>query len=73
MFLFEQLVRRELRQKYQGSVLGVAWYVVNPLVLMAAYWFLFDVVLEFFGSPFLDHASLQITADNISRLLSRLL
>ena len=45
-FLFEQLVRRELRQKYQGSVLGVAWYVVNPLVLMAAYWFLFDVVLE---------------------------
>ena len=47
MFLFEQLVRRELRQKYQGSVLGIAWYVINPLVLMAAYWFLFDVVLEF--------------------------
>jgi ABC-type polysaccharide/polyol phosphate export permease len=48
-FLFEQLVRRELRQKYQGSVLGVAWYLVNPLVLMAAYWFLFDVVLDVFG------------------------
>ncbi len=48
MFLFEQLVRRELRQKYQGSVLGVAWYVVNPLVLMGAYWFLFDVVLPVF-------------------------
>lgn len=48
MFLFEQLVRRELRQKYQGSVLGVAWYLVNPLVLMAAYWFLFGVVLETF-------------------------
>jgi lipopolysaccharide transport system permease protein len=49
VFLFEQLVRRELRQKYQGSVLGVAWYLVNPLVLMAAYWFLFDVVLETFS------------------------
>jgi ABC-type polysaccharide/polyol phosphate export permease len=48
VFLFEQLVRRELRQKYQGSVLGVAWYLINPLVLMAAYWFLFDVVLETF-------------------------
>jgi ABC-type polysaccharide/polyol phosphate export permease len=47
--LYEQLVRRELRQKYQGSVLGVAWYLVNPLVLMAAYWFLFDVVLETFS------------------------
>jgi ABC-type polysaccharide/polyol phosphate export permease len=49
VFLFEQLVRRELRQKYQGSVLGVAWYLVNPLVLMAAYWFLFDVVLKTFA------------------------
>jgi ABC-type polysaccharide/polyol phosphate export permease len=47
-FLFEQLVRRELRQKYQGSALGVAWYLINPLVLMAAYWFLFDVVLQTF-------------------------
>jgi len=46
--LFEQLVRRELRQKYQGSVLGLAWYLINPLVLMAAYWFLFGVVLKVF-------------------------
>lgn len=45
-FLFEQMVRRELRQKYQGSVLGLAWYVVNPLVLMGAYWFLFGVALK---------------------------
>jgi ABC-type polysaccharide/polyol phosphate export permease len=48
VFLFEQLVRRELRQKYQGSVLGIAWYVINPLVLMASYWFLFGVVLKLF-------------------------
>lgn len=45
-FLFEQMVRRELRQKYQGSVLGLAWYLVNPLVLMGAYWFLFSVALR---------------------------
>ena len=50
-FLFEQLVRRELRQKYQGSVLGLAWYLINPLVLMAAYWFLFGVVLKVFEVP----------------------
>ena len=43
-FLFEQLVRRELRRKYQGSVLGVAWYLVNPLVLMGAYYLLFGVL-----------------------------
>ena len=40
-FLFEQMVRRELRQKYQGSALGIAWYVVNPLVLMGAYYLIF--------------------------------
>ena len=45
-FLFEQLVRRELRQKYQGSVLGVAWYVINPLVLMGAYYLMFGVVFK---------------------------
>src|SRR6058998_2367940 len=43
-FLFEQLVRRELRQKYQGSALGIAWYVVNALVLMGAYYLLFGVL-----------------------------
>jgi len=24
-YLFEQLIRRELRQKYKGSALGVLW------------------------------------------------
>jgi ABC-type polysaccharide/polyol phosphate export permease len=45
-FLFEQMVRRELRQKYKGSLLGVAWYVVNPLVLMGAYYLMFGVVFQ---------------------------
>ncbi len=48
MFLFEQLVRRELRQKYKGSVLGVAWYLINPLVLMGAYYLLFGLVFRVF-------------------------
>ena len=46
-YLFEQMVRRELRQKYKGSALGVAWYLVNPLVLMGAYYLLFGVVFKF--------------------------
>jgi ABC-type polysaccharide/polyol phosphate export permease len=45
-FLFEQMVRRELRQKYQGSALGLAWYVVNPLVLMGAYELMFGVIFH---------------------------
>jgi ABC-type polysaccharide/polyol phosphate export permease len=45
-FLFEQMVRRELRQKYKGSALGVLWYLVNPLVLMGAYGLVFSVLLK---------------------------
>lgn len=50
-YLFEQMVRRELRQKYQGSVLGLAWYVVNPLVLMGAYYLMFGVVFDVASEP----------------------
>ncbi|MGI8904313.1 MAG: ABC transporter permease [Solirubrobacteraceae bacterium] len=45
-YLFSQLVRRELRRKYKGSTLGVVWYLVNPLVLMGAYTFMFGFVLK---------------------------
>jgi ABC-type polysaccharide/polyol phosphate export permease len=45
-FLFEQMVRRELRQKYKGSALGVLWYLVNPLILMGAYALVFNVLLK---------------------------
>ncbi len=50
-FLFEQLVRRELRQKYKGSALGVLWYLVNPLVLMGAYALVFSVLLRVADIP----------------------
>ncbi len=50
-FLFEQMVRRELRQKYKGSALGVLWYLINPLVLMAAYALVFSVLLRVADIP----------------------
>jgi lipopolysaccharide transport system permease protein len=50
-FLFEQMVRRELRQKYKGSALGVAWYLINPLVLMGAYALVFKVLLDVADIP----------------------
>src|ERR671915_2446915 len=40
------MMRRELRQKYKGSALGVLWYFVNPLVLMGAYALVFSVLLK---------------------------
>jgi len=45
-FLFEQLVRRELRARYKGSALGLLWYLVNPLLLMAVYGLIFGVFIK---------------------------
>ena len=50
-YLFEQMVRRELRQKYKGSALGVLWYLINPLVLMGAYALVFSVLLRVADIP----------------------
>jgi len=50
-YLFSQLVRRELRQKYKGSALGVLWYFVNPLVLMALYGLMLRSVLRAVAYP----------------------
>jgi ABC-type polysaccharide/polyol phosphate export permease len=50
-FLFEQMVRRELRQKYKGSALGVLWYLINPVVLMGAYALVFSVLLKVANIP----------------------
>lgn len=50
-YLFEQMFRRELRQKYKGSLLGILWYVLNPLVLMGAYALMFGVLLRAVSIP----------------------
>jgi ABC-type polysaccharide/polyol phosphate export permease len=50
-YLFSQLVRRELRHKYQGSVLGVLWYFINPLVLMALYGVMLGPLLKAVHKP----------------------
>ena len=43
--LFLNLFRRELRAKYKGSVLGIAWSLVYPLALVGVYTLLFSVLL----------------------------
>jgi lipopolysaccharide transport system permease protein len=44
--LFVDLFRRDLRVRYRGSVLGLAWTLINPLVLMGVYTLLFSVLLR---------------------------
>jgi lipopolysaccharide transport system permease protein len=42
--LFGNLFRRDLQTRYKGSVLGVAWSLVNPLALMGIYVLVFSVL-----------------------------
>ena len=44
--LFLNLFRRELRVKYRGSALGLAWTLINPIMLMVAYWLVFSVIVR---------------------------
>jgi lipopolysaccharide transport system permease protein len=42
--LFGSLFRRDIRAKYRGSVLGLGWSLVHPLVLMLVYLLVFSVL-----------------------------
>lgn len=44
--LIGQFVVREVVGRYRGSVLGLLWSLVNPLVLLLVYTFLFGVVFK---------------------------
>ena len=44
--LFSSLFRRDLRAKYKGSVLGLAWTLALPVALMLVYLVVFSVLLE---------------------------
>ena len=44
--LIEQMTRREIAARYRGSVMGVAWSFITPLLMLAVYTFVFSVVFK---------------------------
>ena len=45
--LLSLLVRKELKVKYRGTMLGMLWSLFNPLLLMAVYTAVFSVITRF--------------------------
>jgi ABC-2 type transport system permease protein len=43
--LLSQLVRKDLKVKYQGSAIGFAWSLANPLIQMGIYYVIFTKVM----------------------------
>jgi ABC-type polysaccharide/polyol phosphate export permease len=44
--LFRNLVRREIRQRYKGSALGLVWTLINPAVTVGAYTLVFQYLFK---------------------------
>jgi homopolymeric O-antigen transport system permease protein len=44
--LIWQMTRREVTERYRGSVIGLAWSFINPLLMLAVYTFVFSVVFK---------------------------
>src|SRR5438552_11953540 len=43
--ILANLTRKEVKVKYTSSALGAAWAMLNPLLFLAVFWFIFGVVL----------------------------
>ena len=39
-----ELARRNIKTQYRGSVLGVLWTILNPLLTMLVMWFVFETI-----------------------------
>lgn len=44
--LIMQMVKRDIGQRYKGSYLGLLWSVINPLIMLLIYTFVFSVVFK---------------------------
>lgn len=44
--LFVQLLRRDLAARYRGSLLGVLWALITPLLMLGVYSFVFGVIFR---------------------------
>jgi ABC-type polysaccharide/polyol phosphate export permease len=61
--LFRNFFRRELTTRYLGSVTGFLWAVLNPLALLAVYYFVFTHVFRataFAGASFLAFVAVAL-------------
>ncbi len=45
LHLLRELVKRDLSARFAGSALGLVWAVLQPLTLVALYWFVFTVMM----------------------------
>ena len=60
-FLFEELVKRDFKKKYKGTILGMAWSVLSPLLSLLVMRVVFG---QFFGSG-MEHYTTYLFCGNL--------
>jgi lipopolysaccharide transport system permease protein len=45
-FLISSLVVRDIKGRYRGSIFGVLWSLITPLLMLGAYTFVFSIVFQ---------------------------
>lgn len=60
-FLFEELVKRDFKQKYKRTVLGMAWSVLSPLLTLLVMSLVFT---QFFGRN-MEHYTIYLFCGNL--------
>ena len=61
LFLFEELVKRDFKQKYKGTVIGMAWSVLSPLLNLLVLRLVFT---QFFGRN-MEHYTTYLFAGTV--------
>lgn len=60
-FLFEELVKRDFKKKYKRTVLGMAWSVLSPLLMLLVMKLVFT---QFFGRT-MEHYTIYLFCGNL--------
>ena len=60
-FLFEELVKRDFKQKYKRTVLGMGWSILSPLLTLLVMKLVFT---QFFGRT-MKHYTTYLFAGNL--------
>ena len=60
-FLFEELVKRDFKKKYKRTVLGMAWSVLSPLLMLLVMKLVFT---QFFGRN-MEHYTTYLFCGNL--------
>jgi len=61
LFLFQELVKRDFKKKYKGSVLGMAWSILSPLLMLLVMRLVFS---QFFGRS-VEHYTTYLFCGNL--------